>query len=348
MPVEISSPAVSAYFGWINTWLSNAFGVMPGGAVSLLLSLIAFFILLSIILSIASYLLGWLERKIIARVQSRRGPTYVGKFGILQNLADILKLLSKEWISPDLADRPLFLMVLPAIVAAMIVIFTFMPFTPDFLGINTTLGLFAVFVVVSFFPLLLFFAGWTSGNKFASISAQRSVVLMVSYEIPLFLVIVAVAMLAGGFGFLGIVGSQMNGWFALKMPIGFAVFFIVMLAELERPPFDLREADSELVAGWLTDVSAPYYGVALLLDYMRLLLGALLITVIFLGGWLGPSVIPPFVWIMVKILVVSLVIILVRATTFRMRIDRVLKSGWIYLVPLSLLNLLLTFIIFVR
>ncbi len=346
--MEISSPAVSAYFGWINSWLSNTFGVTVGTPVSLLLSLIAFFILLSIILSIASYLLGWMERKVIARVQSRRGPTYVGKFGILQNFADLIKLISKEWIRPDRADNPLFMMLLPIIVAAMIVVFTFIPFTPSFLGINTALGLFAVFVVLSFFPLLLFFAGWTSGNKFASISAQRSVVLMISYEIPLFLVIATVAMLAGGFGFLGIVGSQTSGWFALKMPIGFIVFFIVMLAELERPPFDLREADSELVAGWLTDVSAPYYAVALLLDYMRLFLGSLLITVIFLGGWLGPSPIPPFIWTMVKLAVVALVIVLIRATIFRMRIDKVLRAGWIYLLPLALLNLLLTFILFVR
>jgi NADH-quinone oxidoreductase subunit H len=346
--VEISSPAVSSYFGWIGTWLSSAFGVAPGSPIALGLALLAYFIILSIILSIASYLLGWIERKFIARAQSRHGPTYVGKFGILQNFADLVKLLSKETISPDMADRPLFMMVLPVVVAAMIVLFTFIPFTSNFLGINSSLGLFAIFVVISFFPLLLFFAGWTSGNKFASISAQRSVVLMISLEIPLFIVIATVAMLAGGFGMLGIVGSQMHGWMALKMPIGFIIFFIVMLAELERPPFDLREADNELVAGWLTDVSSPYYAVSLLLDYMRLLLGSLLITVIFLGGWLGPAPIPPFVWTMVKVLIVSLVIILVRSTVFRMRIDKILRSGWIYLLPLAIVNLLLTFILFVR
>jgi NADH-quinone oxidoreductase subunit H len=346
--VEISSPVVSGYFNAVSSWASGTFGASLGAPIALLISLVAFFIAVAVIFSIASYLLGWAERKIIARAQSRRGPTYVGKFGILQNFADLIKLLSKEWISPDLADRPLFSMILPVIVASMIVLFTFVPLTPDFLGINTTFGLFAIFVVISFYPLLLFFAGWTSGNKFASISAQRSIVMMVSYEIPLFLVIVAVAMLAGGFGMLNIVSSQSNGWYALKMPVGFVIFFVVMLAELERTPFDLREADSELVAGWLTDVSAPYYGIALLLDYMRLCLGSLLIAVIFLGGWLGPSFLPPFVWTMVKLVLVSLAIILVRVTAFRMRIDKILKSGWVYLIPLSLFNLLLTFIIFVR
>lgn len=319
-----------------------------GTPVALLISLIVFFVIIAIIFSISSYILGWVERKFIARAQSRRGPTYVGKYGFLQNFADLIKLLSKESISPDLADKPLFLMILPLIVASMIVLFTLIPLTPTLLGVNTTLGLFAVFVVISFYPLLLFFAGWTSGNKFASISAQRSIVMMVSYEIPLFLVIVAVSMISGGFGLFGVVGAQSHGWFALKMPIGFVIFFIVMLAELERPPFDLREADNELVAGWLTDVSAPYYGMSLLLDYMRLCLGSLLITVIFLGGWLGPSFLPPFLWTMIKLVVVSLAIMLVRVTVFRMKIDKVLKSGWGYLIPLAVINLLLTFIIFVR
>lgn len=316
--------------------------------IALLISLVLFFIIIAIIFSVASYLLGWVERKMIARAQSRRGPTYVGKFGILQNFADLVKLLSKESITPTMADRPLFSLILPFIVASMILILTFIPLTPSFLGINTTLGLFAIFVIISFYPLLLFFAGWTSGNKFSSISAQRSIVMMVSYEIPLFLVIVAVGMLAGGFGFLNIVGAQTGLWFAVKMPIGLLLFFIVMLAELERPPFDLREADNELVAGWLTDVSAPYYGLALLLDYMRLCLGSLLITVIFLGGWLGPSILPPFAWTMIKLVVVSLVIILFRVTMFRMRIDKILKFGWQYLIPLSIFNLLLTFLLFVK
>ncbi|MDE1865328.1 MAG: NADH-quinone oxidoreductase subunit H [Candidatus Micrarchaeota archaeon] len=346
--MEISSPAVSNYFSAISSWTSVTFGPSLGPPVALLVSLVAFFIAVALIFSIASYLMGWMERKVIARAQSRRGPTYVGKFGILQNFADLIKLVSKEWITPTLADKPLFSLVLPVVVASMILLFTFIPLTPSFLGINTTLGLFAIFVVISFYPLLLFFAGWTSGNKFASISAQRSIVMMVSYEIPLFLVIVAVSMLSGGFGMVNIVNSQSSFWFAVKMPIGFLVFFIVMLAELERTPFDLREADNELVAGWLTDVSPPYYALALLLDYMRLCLGSLLITVIFLGGWLGPSFLPPFVWTMIKLVVVGLVIILVRVTVFRMRVDRMLRSGWMYLIPLSVFNLLLTFIIFVR
>jgi NADH-quinone oxidoreductase subunit H len=136
-------------------------------------------------------------------------------------------------------------------------------------------------------------------------------------------------------------------WYAVLMPIGFVIFFIVMLAELERPPFDIREADNELIAGWLTDVGAPYYGLALFLDYTRMFVGTLLISILFLGGWNGP-VLPPFVWLMVKVVILTFFIIVIRATTVRMRLDRLLHFGWIYLLPLSVINLLISFALFVR
>ncbi len=214
-------------------------------------------------------------------------------FGFLQNLADLVKLVSKENMVPDRADKPLYQTILPAVVALFVLILAFIPFTNAFVGIDSSIGLFAVFVLISFSPLLLFLAGWTSGNKFGSISAQRSVMVMISYEVPMFLVIIAVAMLSNGYSLVSVVGAQSGYWFALLMPIGLVIFFIVMLAELERPPFDLREADSELVAGWLTDASAPYYALALMLDYVRMFVGALLITLLFFGGWLyvhSPSI----------------------------------------------------------
>lgn len=340
--MDISSPAVSSYFNLVS-------GALSGQPIlALIVSLIIFAILLAIVFSIAAYLLGWLERKVIARAQSRHGPTYVGKFGILQNFADLIKLISKEAIVPDRADKPLFLLVLPTVAAAFILILAFIPLTSNFIGINSSLGLFAVFVILSFSPLLLFLAGWTSGNKFSSISAQRSVVLMISYEIPMFIVMASIAMLSGGFSMLSVVSAQSGLWYALRMPLGFIVFFVVLLAELERPPFDLREADSELIAGWLTDVNSPYYALSLLLDYLRLFTGSLLISVLFLGGWLGIPFIPVFVSLMIKVVLVSLFIMIIRVTTVRMRIDKTVNLGWYYLTPLAMLNLLLTFILFVK
>jgi NADH-quinone oxidoreductase subunit H len=132
------------------------------------------------------------------------------------------------------------------------------------------------------------------------------------------------------------------------MPLGLIAFFISMLGELDRPPFDLREADSELIAGWLTDVSAPYYGLVLFLDYVRVLVGTLLISILFFGGWLGPSFLPGIFWLSLKVVLLSLFVIVIRTTTVRMRIDRLLRLGWSYLMPLSVVNLLVTFLLFVH
>jgi NADH-quinone oxidoreductase subunit H len=348
MAIDISSQPVASYFSYFYAKLST----MVGGALlqplSLLLALVAFAIIIGVVVGVFAYLFGWMERKVVARVQSRHGPTYVGKFGILQNLADIVKLLSKENIIPDNADKPLFLFILPLIFAIFVLILGFLPLTGSFVGINTSWGLLAVFIALSFTPLLLFLAGWTSGNKFSSISAQRSVMILVSYEIPLMLVVVSVAMLANGYGLGAIVAAQQSHWFVLAMPLGFVAFFMVMLAELERSPFDLREADNELIAGWLTDVGAPYFGLALFLDYTRVFVGTLLMALLFFGGWLGPAIVPGFVWLLLKVVALVLSIIIIRATMVRMKIDRVLKLGWLYLMPLAVVNLLISFILFVR
>lgn len=346
--LQVSSPAIASYFMFIYNWLSGFIHPPVLWPLSFLLAFLVFIIILSVLFSFFAYVFGWLERKIIGRAQSRHGPTYVGPFGFLQNLADLVKLMSKENIVPDRADKPLYQMILPSVVALFVLILVFLPFTNAFVGIGTTISLLAVFVLLSFSPLLLFLAGWTSGNKFGSISAQRSVIILISYEIPLFLVVAAVAMLSGSLSLTAIVGAQSTFWYALLMPIGLVVFFVVLLAELERPPFDLRDADSELIAGWLTDASPPYYALALFLDYIRMFVGTLLIAILFFGGWLGPAIIPAFIWLMIKVVILTVFIVLIRATSVRMRIDRVLRLGWEYLTPLAMLNLLITFIIFVR
>ncbi len=346
--IAISSGAVQGYFSTIEGLLSGFVPHPVLGPLSVVIAMIVFAITLMIIVAIFGYLIGWIERKLIARMQSRHGPTYVGKYGVLQNLADLIKLLSKENIIPANADRALFLPAIPAMMAAFIMVLFFIPITNSYVGIGTSIGLIVVFTIVSFIPLIIFTAGWSSGNKFASIGAERSVAMLISYEIPLLLVIVAVSMLANGYSFSSIIAAQQSHWFALLMPIGLLIFFVVILAELERPPFDLREADNELIAGWLTDVSAPYYALILFVDYVRVFVGALLISVLFFGGFLGPSIIPPFVWTMIKVMIISLFIIVIRATTVRMRIDRILRLGWLYMTPLAVVNLLLTFILFIH
>ncbi len=344
--MQIDSPIVSAFATSIGSALFGI-GISVPQWVDALIGVIIFAVIFSILFSIAAYVLGLVERKIIGHAQSRHGPTYVGKYGFLQNFADLIKLVSKEWFVPDNADAQIFPFILPIAAGIFVFVLAIIPLSPSFVGANAALGLLAIFVALSFMPLIFFLAGWTSGNKFGSISAQRSVVMMVSYEIPLFIVLASVVMLSGSYNMLDIVNAQSHYWFALLMPIGFFVFFVVMLAELERAPFDLREADSELIAGWLTDVSAPYYALALLVDYLRLFIGSLLIVLIFLGGWL-PIILSPFLTLFIKVALVSLFIMIVRLALMRMRIDRIIRTGWMYLAPLALINLFITFILFVR
>ena len=269
-----------------------------------LVGIILFIIIVFIAFSVFGYVIGWLERKLIARAQNRHGPTYVGMWGVLQNLADLVKLLAKGDVIPMGADRLLFSMSLPLLLALSIFIILLIPYSPTLQSTSLGLGLLVVFTVIAFMPLLLFTAGFSSGNKFAGISAQRSVLILLSYEIPTLVVVAAIGLISNGYNLQSIVSAQSSMYFSVLMPIGFAVFFITMLAEFERPPFDLKEADSELIAGWLTDVSPPYYALALFLDYARMFLGSVLIAILFFGGWLGPALLPPLFWIVAKAFII--------------------------------------------
>lgn len=332
--------AVTYFF--LGNWLTS--GSLP----IYVLGLIIYAVIISIVISVYAYLFSWMERKMMAKVQHRHGPTYVGKYGILQNLADLVKLLAKEEIVPENADKPILLGSVMLVLGISTFLILLLPFDPALQATNLGFGLLVVFVLIAFFPILIFLTGFASGNKFADVSAQRSVLMLLAYEIPMLIVVGAAALLAGSYSLQALITAQSPYYYVLLMPIGFVVFFIVMLAEVERPPFDLREADSELIAGWLTDVSAPFYAIALFIDYTRMFLGSLLISIIFFGGWLGPSILPGVAWLLIKAVIISLFIIIVRVTTVRMRIDRILHTGWWYLMPLSLINLILTYIIFVR
>ncbi len=304
-----------------------------------------FGVVMLLVITAFDYIFGWIERKLVAKIHLRHGPTKTGKYGLLQNAADFLKLFAKENIIPARANKLLFLSTLPIVAAIFAFIVLILPFQQNLYGVNLSLGLLLAFVLLSFVPILIFIAGWASANKFAAIAAQRSVILLVSYEIPLFLAIGAVALFAGSFNFIQIVSSQNAWWNVILMPIGFVVFFIALMAELERPPFDLREADSELIAGWLTDVGAPLYAISLFIDYTRVFMGSLLVSILFLGGWLGPSILPGAVWLGIKVLVVAIFVVILRATTPRMKLDGILRLGWKWLIPLGIINLFLSYLI---
>lgn len=331
----------------INNIVNIPFWLSSNSLLHNIIGIVIYVILVSIIFSIFGYTVGWLERKLIARAQYRHGPTYVGLWGILQNLADLIKLLAKQDISLKNADRLLFIVSLPLLLAVTIFIILLLPYSPGLQATNLGFGLLIVFTIISFFPILLFTSGFATGNKFADISAQRSVLMLISYELPTLLVVAAIALLSNSYNIQNIVQLQSSNYLIVLMPIGFVIFFITMLAETERPPFDLREADNELIAGWLTDYSSPYYALSLFLDYARMFLGSILIAILFFGGWLGPAPLPPIIWLVLKAFIISMFIVMVRATAFRMRIDRVLSLGWKWLIPLSLINLVITYIVFI-
>ncbi len=293
------------------------------------------------------YMFGWVERKTIAKVQARHGPTFTGKYGLLQNLADVIKLLSKEQIVPDKADKLVFALIPPFMLWLFIFLVMLLPLYGTAASGAFSFGLLAIFVAVSFIPLLVFLGGAASGSKYGAISAERSVLMLLGYEIPLLIAVANVAMVAGTYNIADIVSMQGAMWFAISLPIAFIVFFVAMLAEMERPPFDLREADSELIAGWLVDLGAPKYAIALFIDYTRMLLGSALIVLLFLGGWNGP-VLPQVAWLMIKVFAVAFFIILIRATTVRTRLDTLMRFSWLVLLPLSLASLLLTFIFILK
>ena len=231
--------------------------------------------------------------------------------------------------------------------AAFVFLIMLLPFSPGSLAGGLSLGMLAVFVALSFIPSLVFVCGFSSGNKFSEMSAQRAIAAQLGYGLPMVLAAAAVAMFAGAYGFQGIVAAQAGAWFVLLMPIGFAVFYVALLADLGKAPLDAGETDSDMVAGWLTDASAPYYALALFADYARMFLGSLLISMLFLGGWLGP-VLPPVAWLLIKAFVVLLSITVVREALASMRIDRILRFGWVALIPLAALNLIIVSILFIR
>jgi len=307
------------------------------------LEIVVFPGLLNILLSAA--LLTWLERKVIARVQLRIGPLYAGMWGILQPIADGVKLMFKEMIFPELADAKLLMLCalsLMLIAAAPVVA---IPFGDGLVIANMDIGLIYVFAVISLFPSVILLIGWGSNSKFSFLGGLRSLFQQVSYEIPMWLSVLGIVMLTGTLNLSQIVKAQQNVWFALPQVLGFVVFFTAVLAELERIPFDLPEAETELVMGWMTELSGVAFMLGFLAMYTKLYLMSALITTLFLGGWLGPFTVPQPVWFVLKTFVVASIIVIIRGSFPRVRVDLLLKAGWTRLLLLALANIFVTVVL---
>ena len=288
----------------------------------------------------------WVERKFIAKVQLRVGPQYAGRFeGILQNFADLFKLLFKEIIVPDEADKAIFFAVPLAMMFITGSLLSLVPLGPTTVLADPPIGAIFVFAIIGFTPLVVMLAGWASNNKYSFLGALRALHQMVAYEIPLLLSVVGIVLLSGSLDLMKIVTAQSGIWFIVLQPLGAVVFFICMLAELERIPFDLPEADSELVAGWQTEYSGMAFGIFQLATYIKFYALAGIFTTFFLGGWYGPSPLPPEAWFLVKTFFVMIAMMVPRAVMPRVTIATLLRGGWTRLMFLTFLNLFVAMII---
>lgn len=283
----------------------------------------------------------WLERRLLALWQDRYGPNRVGPFGLFQVIADTIKLLMKEdWI-PPFADKPVFV-IAPAIVM-MTVLFSYavIPFTSTIQIVDLNIGLLFVLAMSSIGVYSIMLGGWASANKYSLLGGLRAASQMISYEVFMGLSLLGVVMMAGSFSLKDIVEAQRHMWFCIPQVVGFVVFLIAGVAETRRLPFDLPEAESELVAGFHSEYSGMKFGMFFVGEYLGITLISAMIATLFFGGWMGPWL-PPIVWFLLKTFAFIAFFILLRATFPRPRFDQLLSYGWKVLLPLSLLNIVVT------
>lgn len=297
--------------------------------------------ILLIALNIAAGLI-WVERRLLSVWQDRLGPNRVGPFGILQVVADTIKLFFKEdWI-PPFSDRPVFVLAPGILMATILLTFAVIPFGPEFYVFDSNIGILFFLGNSSLGVYSIVLGGWASNNKYALIGAMRASAQMLTYEVFMGLSLMGVVMMADSFSFNDIVLAQKGSWYILPQFVGFIVFFIAGLAETHRLPFDIPEAEGELVAGYHSEYSGMKFGMFFVGEYLGITLISAIIATLFFGGWLGPSFLPPVFWFLLKTFIFICLFILLRASLPRPRYDQLMEFGWKVLLPLSLLNLLIT------
>ncbi|MGA2285392.1 MAG: NADH-quinone oxidoreductase subunit NuoH [Dehalococcoidia bacterium] len=283
----------------------------------------------------------WLERRMLGLWQDRYGPNRVGPFGLLQVAADAIKMFLKEDWVPPYADKAVFVLAPAVIMLAVLMSFTVIPFSSslNIIGLNVGLLFFLGMSSMGVYSIVL--GGWASNNKYSLLGGLRASAQMLSYEVFMGLSITGVVMLAGSFDLRVIVESQKAVWYCVPQVLGFVVFMVAGVAETRRIPFDLPEADSEIVAGFHSEYSAMKFGMFFVGEYLGVALISVMVATLFFGGWRGPLLFPPM-WLAIKMFVFICFFILLRATLPRLRYDQLMSWGWKVMLPLALLNLLAT------
>jgi len=304
------------------------------------------FLLIPILVSVA--MIVWLDRRVWAFVQKRQGPNVVGPFGLLQTLADALKYIFKEIIIPASSNKVIFILAPIITMTLALVAWAVIPFGEDQVLANINVGILYIFAVSSLGVYGIIMGGWASNSKYPFLGAIRSAAQMVSYEVSIGIIIINVLLCVGSLNLNDIVLAQKNMWFVIPLFPMFVIFFISSLAETNRPPFDLPEAEAELVAGYQTEYSGMMYAMFWLGEYANILLMCALGSILFLGGWLSPielypfNLIPGAIWLIFKILFLFILFALVKAIVPRYRYDQLMRLGWKIFLPLSLIYVVLT------
>jgi NADH-quinone oxidoreductase subunit H len=304
------------------------------------LGVINVFGVLLVALTLAAGLI-WLERRLLALWQDRYGPNRVGPFGLLQVLADMIKIFTKEdWI-PPFADRQVFVIAPAVIMVTVLLALAIVPVTPAIGAVSLNIGVLFFLAMSSLGVYGVVLAGWASDSKYSLLGSLRAAAQLLSYEVFMGLSLMGVVLIAGSFDLRAIVAAQDRIWFVIPQFVGFVVFLIAGVAETRRLPFDLPEAESELVAGFHSEYSGMKFGMFFVAEYLGIILISAMITTLFLGGWHGPWL-PPIVWFLLKTFAFICFFILLRASLPRPRYDQLMAYGWKVLLPLSLLNLAIT------
>ena len=304
------------------------------------------FLLIPVLTAVA--LIVWLDRRIWALVQKRRGPNVVGPFGLFQSLADALKYIFKEIIVPASSNKIIFILAPIVTMTLALVAWAVIPFSETFVLADINVGILYIFAVSSLGVYGIIMGGWASNSKYPFLGSIRSAAQMISYEVSIRVIIINVLLCVGSLNLSDIVIAQKNLWFIIPLFPMFIIFFISALAETNRPPFDLPEAEAELVAGYQTEYSGMMYAMFWLGEYANILLMCSLGSILFLGGWLSPidmfpfNIIPGPIWMILKMLMLFILFSLVKAIVPRYRYDQLMKLGWKIFLPLSLSWVILT------
>lgn len=335
-------------FGWVSrTWNDLLTGLgLSSELATLLLQLVGAVVLTGIVLTLSGVFLTWLDRKLSARIQDRLGPNRVGPYGLLQSVADAIKLVTKEDITPDGADKVVYNLAPLLAIMSVAGLWAVVPFAPQLIGTDLNVGLLYLVSIGSIGTLSIIMAGWASNNKYALLGAFRTVAQLVSYEVPMVLALIIPTMLAGSMGMGDIVARQRDVWFIVLAPLAGLIFFISSLAEVGRTPFDLMEAESEIVAGFNVEYSGMKFGMFYVAEFLHAFTISALTATIFLGGWQGPGAaafpLLGLVYFLIKTAFVYFILTLLRFTLPRIRIDQMNDLNWKFLTPLALAAVIVT------